>query len=76
MFSYDPLQNLRDLDRTLPQFHNQLIDFLRGNEYRDVAPSLQGENLAWLVDYLDDVSLYAIPPRTLLTAGAGPLRYI
>ena len=76
MFPHNPLQKLRDLDRTLPQFQNQLIDFLRGNEYQNVAPSLQGESLAWLVDYLDNASLYTSPPRTLLTAGTGPLRYI
>ena len=50
------LKPLHDLDKTSPQFHNQLIDFLRGKEYRDVVPSLQSEDLAWLVEYLDVVS--------------------
>ena len=70
----DPLRTLRDLDRTSPHFRNQLIDFLRGNEYRHVAPSLQGEDLAWLVNYLDDVSICIVFPHHALTAGTGPLR--
>ena len=57
-----PLQTLRDLSRASPHFHSQLIDLLRGNEYRDVIPSLQGQDLAWLVDYLDNVSLHGVPP--------------
>ena len=65
----NPLQKLRDLDRTSPQFDNQLINFLRGNEYKDATPSLQGENLAWLVGYLDNVSLHFVFLRPALTAG-------
>ena len=49
------LKPLHDLNRTSPQFHNQLIDFLRGKEYRDAVPSLQIEDLAWLIEYLDGV---------------------
>ena len=58
----NPLQSLRDLDRTSPHFHNQLIDLLRGNGYRDVIPTLKGGGLVWLVNYLDNVSLYDVPP--------------
>ena len=58
----DTLQTLRDLDRTSPLSCNRCIDFLGGNEYRDVTPGLQGEFLAWLVDYLDNVSLHAVSP--------------
>ena len=72
----NPLRALRDLDRTSPHFHNQLIDLLRGKEYRDVIPSLEGEDLAWLVDYLDDVSLHSVSPHPALTAGTGPLPYL
>ena len=72
----DPLKTLRDLDRTSPHFHDQLIDFLRGNEYRDATPSLQGEDLAWFVNYLDNVSLRLASPRPTLTVGTGPLRYL
>ena len=69
------LQKLRDLDRTSPGFHNQLADFLRGNEYQDAVPSLQGEDLVWFVNYLDKVGLQTISLRSTLTAGTGPLRY-
>ena len=72
----NPLQTLRDLDKTSPHFHNQLIDLLRGNEYRDVIPSLQGEDLAWLVDYLDGVSFHTISHHLALTTDTGPLRYL
>ena len=70
------LQTLRDLDRTSPDFHNQLTDFLRGNEYRDVASSLQGEDLIWFVNYLDNVSLRTVSLRPMFTAGTGPLQHL
>lgn len=59
------LQVLRDLDGTSPQFHKQLSDILRGDEYRNVIPDLQGDDPAWLVEYLDNVSLqqpFPTPP--------------
>ena len=70
----NPLHKLRDLDRTSPRFHNQLIDSLRRNEYRDVTTNLQDEDLTWLVNYLDNVSRHTISPRPTLTDGTGPLR--
>ncbi|KAF9644933.1 kinase-like protein [Thelephora ganbajun] len=51
----NPLQQLRDLDRASRRFHEQLTNFLRGNEYRNVFPKLQSGDLAWLVEYLDSV---------------------
>ena len=68
------LQKLRDLDRTSPNFYSQLISFLRGKEYQDAILSLQGEDLVWFVNCLDNVSLHFVFPRPALTAGAGPLR--
>ena len=73
MTAPNPLQRLRDLDRTSPYFHNRLTYFLRGNEYQDFAPNLQGEDLAWFVNYLDNVSLHTVSPYSMLTAGTGPL---
>jgi len=52
-----PLQQLHDLDKTSPQFHDQFTHFLRGDEYRNGVSNLQGEDLTWLVEYLDGVSL-------------------
>ena len=51
------LQQLRDLDKTSPQFYEQLSNFFCDNVYQDVFPNLQRESLAWLVEYLDSVRL-------------------
>lgn len=51
----NPLQQLRDFNKTSPQFHQQLSDFLRGEEYRNLLPKLQSKDLASLVEYLDSV---------------------
>ena len=64
MIRHNPLQPLRDLDRTSPQFDEQLVNFLRGNEYQTIFPTLQGDNLTWLVEYLDRVSVKS--PLTVL----------
>ena len=52
---HNPLQQLHDLDKTSPRFHEQLRNFFHA--YRDVWPSLQSDRLAWLVEYLDSVRL-------------------
>ena len=58
MIPHSPkLQQLHDLDRTSPRFHEQLSRFFRGEEYRNALLNLQSEDLSWLVDYLDSVSL-------------------
>ena len=51
------LKQLHGLDRTSSQFHKRLSDLLRSEAYRSAVPNLQGEDLAWLVDYLESVSL-------------------
>ena len=53
----NPLQQLYDLDRSSPQFHNQLRDLLRGEDYRNIVPNLGSSGFTWLVEYLDSVSL-------------------
>ena len=62
------LQCLRDLDRTSPQFHRRLSTLLGGPECRGVVSSLEGEDLAWLVEYLDNVSLQVIPLHSRSTS--------
>ena len=57
MIPRSPLQQLHDLDRASPQFYEQLNNILHGEEYRDAFPNLQSDELAWLVEYLDGVSL-------------------
>lgn len=51
-----PLKQLHSLDKASPHFHEQLSSFLHGDEYRNAVPNLQGEDLVWLVEYLDSVS--------------------
>lgn len=57
MIPPNPLQRLHDLDPASPQFHKQLSNFLRGGEYRNAFTDLQSEDLTWLVEHLDRVSL-------------------
>ena len=52
----DTLRKLRDLDKASPRFHEQLVNFLRGDEYQNVLPKLRDEDGAWLIEYLDVVS--------------------
>ena len=49
------LQQLRHLDRSSPDFHDQLRKVLYGEEYMQCVPNLQGDDLVWLIDYLDKV---------------------
>ncbi|KAF9643886.1 hypothetical protein BDM02DRAFT_3191091 [Thelephora ganbajun] len=52
--THPALQQISHLDRTSPDFHGQLDKALRGREYRQCVPKLQGDDLVWLVDYLDE----------------------
>ena len=54
------IQQLNDLDRASPQFHEQFANFLRGDDYRDSLAKLQSDALTWFVEYLDGVSFYII----------------
>ncbi|KAF9642811.1 kinase-like protein [Thelephora ganbajun] len=67
MIPSDPLQQLRDFDRASPQFHEQLSNFLRGNDYRNAFPKLQSGNLAWLIEYLDSVVVGVSNPASVLS---------
>ena len=49
------LKQLHHLDRSSPDFHDQLSDVFYGSEYIKYTQSLQGDDLMWLVDYLDKV---------------------
>ena len=62
MSTHKVLKQLHGLDRTSSQFHKRLSRFLRSEAYRSAVPNLQGEDLAWLVEYLDSVSIQTIPP--------------
>ena len=75
MNSPNPLQPLYDLDRTSPQFHKHLTNFFRRSEYQNVVPSLKSEDLTWLVEYLDSVSLPTISPHSVFNTCVGSRRY-
>ena len=48
-------QGLERLNRPSSEFDSQLSNILVGQEYKQCASNLQGEDLVWLVDYLDKV---------------------
>jgi hypothetical protein len=60
------LQQLGRLNGSSPKFHDQLGDVLHGEEYKQCVPNLQGDDLAWLVDYLDKVCHLISLPRSPL----------
>ncbi|KAF9643686.1 kinase-like protein [Thelephora ganbajun] len=49
------LQQIAQLDRTSPDFYNQLDNTLDGQEYRQCVSDIEHDDLVWLVDYLDEV---------------------
>jgi len=63
------LQKLHRLNGYSSRFHTQLSNVLYGEEYQRCVPNLQGEDLVWLVDYLDKVRCcVALPHSTLKPA--------
>jgi hypothetical protein len=57
------LQKLRDLDKSLSGFHDQLSNVLYGEEYARCVANLQGDDLKWLVDFLDGVRYHVFRAR-------------
>lgn len=49
------LEQLRYIDRSSSGFHDQLTKVLYGEKYQQYVPNLQGDDLVWLIDYLDEV---------------------
>ena len=49
------LEQLRHLDRSSSNFHDQLSSVLSGKEYELAVSKLEGDDLVLLVDYLDRV---------------------
>ena len=64
--SSSTLQQLHRLNRSSPDFHDQLCNVLYGEEYVQCVPNIEGEDLVWLVDYLDKVNRCVAPPHSLL----------
>jgi hypothetical protein len=49
------LQQLDRLNRSSSNFHDQLCNTLYGQEYVRCVTDLEGDDLLWLVEYLDKV---------------------
>ena len=49
------LQQFHQLDKSSPDFPDKLCNVLYGEEYTKCVLILQGDDLMWLVDYLDKV---------------------
>jgi len=67
MSSLNPLGQLRRLERSSPGFHDQFSHVLYGEEYKKWVSSLGGDDLVWLVDYLDKVRCRVAVPDSHLT---------
>jgi len=65
------LQRLRRLDRSSPGFHDQVCSVLHEEEYQKCVPNLQGDDLVWLVEYLNEVRRQvALPHSTQAIIGS------
>lgn len=62
MIPLGSLRHLRNLDRTSPRFHEELSDFLHGDEYQNFFSRLRNEDLVWLAEYLDNAGLRPFLP--------------
>ena len=54
------LQRLGSLDKSSPEFHDQLSNALCGKEYMRCVPDLQDGDIRWLIDYLDEARCRAV----------------
>jgi len=53
MSSRSPLEQLRRLDTSSPEFHDRVSNILGGGEYREWVSTIEGDDLVGLVGYLD-----------------------
>ena len=49
------LRRLHRLDGSSSEFHDKLCDVLSDKEYAQCVPNLEGSDLIWLIDYIDEV---------------------
>ena len=59
MSSRSPLRQLRRLDKSSSNFHDRVSNVLYGEEYKQWVPTIEGNDLVGLVDYLDTVRCLA-----------------
>ena len=66
MPSRNPLKQLCHLDRSSPDFHDQVSNILQGEEYNQWVPNIQGDDLVGIVNYLDKVRGHVSPSHSPL----------
>ena len=64
--NFPALQRLHQLDKSSPDFPDKLCNVLYGEEYTKCVLILQGDDLVWLVDYLDQVRRHVSFPYSPL----------
>jgi len=64
--SHPALQRVRSLDRSSPDFHDQLSKVLGGEEYKRSVPELRRDDSVWLINYLDKVRCPVAIPHSPL----------
>lgn len=52
---FTPLQQLRGLNRSSPDFRDQLVDLLGEKEFQASIPNLERVDVMWVVNFLDTV---------------------
>ena len=72
MATNDCIKTLRQLDRSSPQYLNQLSEALTGMELDGSVPNLEAENVMALIEYLDEVRFPANSSRYPAKILVGP----
>ena len=70
----ESLQRLRGLDRTSPEFPNQLADILLGEDDVNIVQNLSCEDAGPFVEHLDSVRLWVMFTCSLLNIAVAPQR--
>ena len=64
------LQQLYRLDRSSPEFRDQLSNVINEEGYAQWVPSIQSDDLVWLIDHLDKVRHrclnFSLPAQTVV----------
>ena len=66
---FDPLCQLK---QSSPEFSSHLTNIFREQAYRDYVTSLQSDDSAWLVEYLENVRICVALTNSLPKVSVGP----
>lgn len=67
----NPFLRLQHLEISSPRFSTEIAAILNRTEYKDSVKTLQDRDVAWLVDYLDNVRLSISSISSMLNLGVG-----